>query len=528
MSQRSGGDPLGPGSVVATRYELIESIATGGMGRVWRARDVELNRQVAIKVMFEHLRSDPDSVQRFRREAQASAQLIHPHIVAVYDTISTDAIDAIVMELVEGMTLRNHLDTNGPLGDSELRRIGTELASALQCAHSHGVVHRDIKPANILLTNAGATKLVDFGIAKAHEDPDLTVVGTLVGTAAYLAPEQVGSGAIDQRSDLYALSTVLYEAACGTTPFRGDSATATALARLHEVPAPLEARVALSTTLCDAIMRNLELAPERRYQSAHDFGLALSDSAGMNSTGTDPRMRPSSASSETVPPAAVPAGAAVRPFTTGAHAADVSATPPRRPGRRRRTFARLLIMLLIVIPLGITAALLLREPSTAPVKARPAATVSLVDAPIDGAVAFDPNGSGTPGENNALAPRAVDGDTKTFWPTESYDDQRFGTKPGVGLVINLVGTHRIDHLELNSSVGWSGRIFLGNSDLSNMTELPSGGTPVAADGAITSVALSGAAASSVLIWITDLGPATGRHHVDIFEAKIVARETVSG
>ena len=521
MSQPSGGHPLGPGSVVATRYELIESIATGGMGRVWRAHDVELNRQVAIKVMFEHLRSDPESVRRFRREAQASAQLVHPHIVAVYDTISTDAIDAIVMELVEGMTLRDHLDLNGPVGATELRRIGTELASALQCAHSHGVVHRDVKPANILLTNAGVTKLVDFGIAKAHEDPDLTVVGTLVGTAAYLAPEQVGSGAIDQRSDLYALSTVLYEAACGTTPFRGDSATATALARLHEAPAPLETRVALPSTLCDTIMRNLELAPERRYQSAHDFGLALRDASA-----TEAMMPPSSASTEAAKQAVVPAGAAVRPFTTGA--ADADTTPPRRPGRRRRTFARLLIMLFIVIPLGITAALLLREPSAAPVKARPAPAVSLVDAPVDGAVAFDPNGSGTPGENNALAARAVDGNPKTAWPTESYDDQHFGTKPGVGLVVNLVGTHRIDHLELTSSVGWSGRIFLGDSDLSKRGELPSGGTPIATDGAVTSVSLNGESASSVLIWITDLGPATGRHHVDIFEAKFVARETVGG
>ena len=205
--------------MIADRYELVAPLGTGGMAQVWEANDRLLSRRVAVKLLHRHLADDPAFVQRFRREAVAAARLVHPNIVAVYDTVSTDECEAIVMELVDGETLRSRLDENGPLSEKNVRRLGIELAGALDCAHRNGIVHRDIKPANILITDDGSVRLADFGIAKAEEDPDLTVAGTLVGTAAYLAPEQVGGGRIDQRSDLYALGVILYQRLTGSLPF---------------------------------------------------------------------------------------------------------------------------------------------------------------------------------------------------------------------------------------------------------------------------------------------------------------------
>ena len=164
--------------MIADRYELVAPLGTGGMAQVWEANDRLLSRRVAVKLLHRHLADDPAFVQRFRREAVAAARLVHPNIVAVYDTVSTDECEAIVMELVDGETLRSRLDENGPLSEKNVRRLGIELAGALDCAHRNGIVHRDIKPANILITDDGSVRLADFGIAKAEEDPDLTVAGT--------------------------------------------------------------------------------------------------------------------------------------------------------------------------------------------------------------------------------------------------------------------------------------------------------------------------------------------------------------
>ncbi|MCB1188751.1 serine/threonine protein kinase, partial [bacterium] len=194
-----------------------------------------LDRRVAVKILHPHLATD-NSVMRFRREAIAAARLAHPNVVSIFDTISEDSVEAIVMELVDGTTLRRHLDRHQRLSPDDALHIGTSVCDALAAAHASGLVHRDIKPANILLCRDGRVKIADFGIAKAAAGDGLTREGTLVGTAAYLSPEQVEGLEVDGRADLYALGLVLYEALTGSLPFSGDTDAAVALARLRVTP----------------------------------------------------------------------------------------------------------------------------------------------------------------------------------------------------------------------------------------------------------------------------------------------------
>ena len=187
------------GRLLAERYRLHRPIASGGMARVWEATDEVLTRRVAVKVLHPHLAADESFVRRFRAEAIAAARLTHPSIVSVYDTLSTDdGVNAIVMELVVGTTMRADLDQHGPMRLPSVLAIGTQVADALGAAHASGLVHRDVKPANILLSADGRVLVADFGIAKAAVGADLTSDGSMVGTAKYLAPEQVEGRPVDR------------------------------------------------------------------------------------------------------------------------------------------------------------------------------------------------------------------------------------------------------------------------------------------------------------------------------------------
>ncbi|HEX8804330.1 MAG TPA: protein kinase, partial [Acidimicrobiales bacterium] len=235
------------------------------MAQVWRGTDEVLRRAIAVKILHAHLAADDTFVVRFRHEAIAVARLSHPAIVNVYDTCSDNGTEAIVMELVQGSTLRDRLD-EGPIEPWVAANIAAQVAGALDVAHAAGLVHRDIKPANILLSEDGRVKVGDFGIAKAAESADLTQEGSFVGTAKYLAPEQVESKPVDGRTDLYSLGVVLYEMLCGRVPFEGDSSSATALARLHQDPVrPRNIRPGIPRPLEAITMRLLARAPEARY-----------------------------------------------------------------------------------------------------------------------------------------------------------------------------------------------------------------------------------------------------------------------
>ncbi|MGH7681039.1 MAG: protein kinase domain-containing protein [Candidatus Eiseniibacteriota bacterium] len=266
-------------------YEILGKIGAGGMGEVYRARDLKLERPVAVKFLPAWAASDATATERLVREAKLASSLNHPHIVTIYAIEESDSLPFLVMEYVEGETLRQRL-ARKPLEVAELAAIGAEVADALESAHRVGLIHRDVKSSNILLTNEGHAKVVDFGLAKrvasAGQDPEGTVVesltatGALVGTAAYMSPEQTRGELLDARTDLFSLGVVLYEAATGRLPFEGPSM----LSVLHEIalvepPAPSRARPGLPRTLDQVLLRAMAKDKARRYATAAELAAAL-------------------------------------------------------------------------------------------------------------------------------------------------------------------------------------------------------------------------------------------------------------
>ncbi|GAC1311840.1 MAG: Stk1 family PASTA domain-containing Ser/Thr kinase [Acidimicrobiales bacterium] len=228
-----------PQQVYSDRYEPERLIARGGMAEVWLARDALLDRHVALKVLFPELSTDPNFVERFRREAQSAANLSHPNIVSVYDWGEAGGTYFIVMEYVEGRPLSAVLREDGPLSADRAAAIAADVAAALGFAHRNGVIHRDVKPGNVLITADDHVKVTDFGIARASNTEDhLTQTGAVMGTATYFSPEQAQGLPVDQRSDVYALGVVLYEMVAGKPPFVADGPVAVAYKHVHEDPVP--------------------------------------------------------------------------------------------------------------------------------------------------------------------------------------------------------------------------------------------------------------------------------------------------
>ena len=258
------------------------------MATVWIADDPVLSRRVAVKVLRADLAADDATRARFRNEAIAAARLSHPNIVSTYDTGDDDGIAYIVMELVDGPTLRHLIDEHGGLPVADVIRIGKQVADALDAAHRAGLVHRDVKPANVLVPRAGPVKVTDFGIAKAAGADDLTRTGTVMGTARYLAPEQVNGRPTDPRTDVYALGLLMFEALVGHPPFGGDTDIATAMARLTtSAPSIRAERPEVSQALDDVIHRCLARQPAARFGSAAAVRDAL-DRARLDPTGAHP------------------------------------------------------------------------------------------------------------------------------------------------------------------------------------------------------------------------------------------------
>lgn len=264
------------GRVLSNRYELLERVGGGGMAFVYRARDLRLNRIVAVKILSPHFTSDEDFVRKFRREAQAAASLSSPNIVGVFDVGQDGDIHYIVMEFLHGKTLKQVINENGPLAVSEALQVGTQIAEALQVAHKHGVVHRDIKPHNIMLTADGRIKVTDFGIARAVTGSTLTETGAMVGSVHYVSPEQARGGIVGELSDIYSLGVVLYELLTGKVPFEGDSMFSIALKHLQEQPRPLRE---LNPSVPLAVERIVQKAMNKdqasRYQTAEGLACDL-------------------------------------------------------------------------------------------------------------------------------------------------------------------------------------------------------------------------------------------------------------
>jgi beta-lactam-binding protein with PASTA domain/tRNA A-37 threonylcarbamoyl transferase component Bud32 len=257
--------------VLGDRYEIHQRLARGGMAQVYLARDRSLDRPVAVKELVPEFATDPSFVERFRREAQAAANLSHPNIVGVYDWGTQDGTYFIVMEYVDGPSLSQVIRRDGPLHPRRAAEIADEVAAALGFAHSRGVVHRDVKPGNVLLTATGQSKVTDFGIARALSSPDddLTQAGSVMGTATYFSPEQAQGLPVDPRSDLYSLGVVLYEMVTGRPPFSGDTPLAIAYKHVQDQPAPPSSIVPdVPPGLEAIIMKLLEKRPDDRYPTA--------------------------------------------------------------------------------------------------------------------------------------------------------------------------------------------------------------------------------------------------------------------
>jgi serine/threonine-protein kinase len=492
------------------------------MAEVWEATDEILGRPVAVKALHAHLAVDPNLRARFHHEAVAAARLVHPAIVAIYDTCDEPGTEAIVMELVRGRTLRQFLDERGRLDPVEVAHIGAEVADALACAHRSGIVHRDIKPANILLSDDGRVLVTDFGIAKVLDAPDMTMTSERLGPVKYLAPEQVESRPVDARTDVYALGAVLYECLCGEPPFQADTQAATALARLHRDPPPPHDVVAgVPPALEAVVMRALARDPDARFASADDLRTALlSTRLDHAPTGSGPGADATVSTGALLgglPPTSPPGG----PVTPGWGTPTVTtdAPPPARP----RMGPGVVIALVIVVVLVLVALLvastgvgrdLFDQGTTS--STPPTATAPVT---ITGARSFDPQGGGD--ENEPSAAAAVDGRADTAWRTETYTNRSFGNlKQGVGLVVELDAARALRSLTLTSPTsGWSMAVYVGDG---TATTLEGWGAPVASAAGIqgsTTVDLRGAQGDAVLIWVTDLGDGA-QHRVEVAEVTV--------
>lgn len=523
----SGPDGTLRGLALGGRYRLDEPVARGGMAQVWKGTDLVLGRPVAVKMLLHHLAEDPAFAERFRREAQAAARLNDPHIVAIFDSVTEGDISAIILEFVDGVTLRSRLD-DGPLDVHVAIGIGAQVAAALQEAHQAGIVHRDVKPANVLLCRPDTTaeaaspvprvRVTDFGIAKALEQNgqvDLTRTGSMLGTAKYLAPEQVQGRPVDARTDVYALGVVLYEAVTGRAPWQGESDLATAVARLNSDPVPpTQVRADIPRAVEAIILRALAREPEDRFSSASDLRAAL--------LAADPG--PSDATLDL----------------------PMVGEAPTFLQSERGWLVPTLVVLLVVglliaggVALGRTDAARSLVDRARGTDSSPASTTA---ATVEGsnalsglkALAYDPAGTG--GENDDLAAAAVDGITtgNTVWRTECYDGEL--AKAGVGLIVGRGEPAELAGLQaFTARAGWKASVYVSDKapDAAANQPLADWGSPVAdmtADESTVQLPLGGIEARSVLLWFTSVGavPADDcfgtrpdSHRVDIIELQLL-------
>ena len=258
------------GTMIGNRYEVVEKVGTGGMADVYRAMDHRLNRYVAVKILKNEYSEDTKFVTKFRQEAQAVACLSHPNVVAVYDVGEEQGMHFIVMEFVEGITLKSYIEKKGKLSVREAVGIGIQIASGLEAAHNRHIIHRDIKPQNILISRDGTAKVTDFGIAKAASSN--TITASAMGSVHYISPEQARGGFSDEKSDVYSLGVTMYEMLSGTLPFTGESAVAVALAHIQEEAVPLTAMDAtIPKGISDIVAKCMQKKADFRYPTSADL-----------------------------------------------------------------------------------------------------------------------------------------------------------------------------------------------------------------------------------------------------------------
>ena len=332
------------GELFDGRYRIEKRIGTGGMADVFLARDESLGRQVAIKILAERYAQDEAFVERFRREATAAAGLSHPNIVSVYDRGQASGTSYIAMEYLNGPTLKDEITSRAPLPEAEVVNWATQALDALEFAHRQGVVHRDIKPHNMVLTDEGRLKVTDFGIARAANVQQMTEVGSIVGTAQYLSPEQARGLDVGPQSDLYSMGIVLYEMLTGELPFTGDSAVEIAMKQVSDPPPSIRKQNRLvSEGLEQVVMRALSKDPALRHHSARQMAEELRRVSHGGAVSSDTQMATR----------VLTGGAEAVQAYTGAQTSVIppadTKPPPEREGPRRSALPWLLVLVLLIV-----------------------------------------------------------------------------------------------------------------------------------------------------------------------------------
>ncbi len=468
------------------------------MATVWVAEDTLLARRVAVKTLHPELAVDENVRARFRNEAISAAGLAHPGIVTTYDTGEDGGVAYIVMELVEGPNLRVLLDEHGPLPVPEALRIARGVAIALETAHQAGIVHRDIKPANVLVPPEGPVKVTDFGIAKSAGSSDLTGAGNIIGTARYLAPEQVRGESADGRADVYAVGLLLHEMLAGSLPFHGDTEMQTALARLSIAPDPLPPDV--PPIVASIVARCLQVFPSERFPSAHALAGAIDAAMRGAELPPDPDVT-DVAAAPPVPPIMAPARAAEAPRA-------------RRPARQGSGLPWAILGALLVVA-GTGGGYLLVQELTKD----SGGGGSTEAAQIVSAKDFDPFADD---EHPELVDFAHDGDSSTIWRTETYSSQELGGKQGVGLYVVLATATDISSVEVDASgTDWSAEIYVAESPATTLTGW---GSPVATGenlGTNATFTISPARrAGAVLLWITRVPQLSEGNRLEVHEIRV--------
>ncbi len=419
-----------PDQVVNGRYRVLRKLGGGGMADVYLCEDLTLGRRVALKVLLQRLLDDPTFIERFRREAQAAAGLNHANVVSIYDWGEIDHTYYIVMEYVEGETLKDHIRRYGRLDGGEAVRIVTQLLAGVQLAHRSGIVHRDIKPQNVMIDPDGNVKVMDFGIARAGES-GMTQVGSILGTAQYLAPEQAQGRPVDARSDLYSVGIVLYEMLTGAVPFQGDTAVTVALKHVNEMASePARLVPGIPQELNQIVLKAIAKDPAQRYQSAEQFArdLRASQVGGpLAAAAYDPATeatvlmkQPADGRTAVMPPP--------HRHEASPHRAEA---PPARPRRRRRLPVILLILALLAViaAAGFGISRLMGGEAVVPGvvgQKRAAAVAKLKDAGFEANVRWEYSTTADKGTVIRQAPaagtRMREGETVDLWVSKGTQD----------------------------------------------------------------------------------------------------------
>jgi eukaryotic-like serine/threonine-protein kinase len=433
------------GTLLSGRFRLDEKIGSGGMSTVYLAFDPTLERWVAIKMMHRDISTDPDQLERFRREARAVARLNHPHVVTVIDAGEDDGTPYIVFEYVEGETLKERIARLGRLPVSEAVAYAIEIGRALSCAHSNKLVHRDVKPQNVLIDLDGRAKVTDFGIARSLEAQGLTATGRVLGTTDYVSPEQAMGHDVTEQSDIYSLGICLYEMLTGEVPFRADTQVAVAMQHVREpLPDVQRRRPEISAALAAVIERATAKETRNRYATVdamvHDLEQVLAIEAAR--TGE----------------------------TTGEATTVLRSLPGDTadfaPGRLRHPRRALAISVLVLAVAAGLIAWFATRTETGPGEGATAQTpgLSTLNLSSDAASDYDPEGND--GEESPEAARnAIDGNLTTNWDTETYSGGFEGSnKSGVGLYVDAGQPTRVRALDLvTATPGFEAEVYAANT-----------------------------------------------------------------